>query len=58
MPDDMDLDAGTVISRGARIEDVGAELLELIVRTASGEVTAAERNGHREFAIHRIGPTV
>jgi len=58
MPDDMDLDAGVVLSRGASVEEVGAELLEMIVRVTSGELTCAERNGHREFAIHRIGPTV
>jgi altronate dehydratase large subunit len=58
MPDDMDLDAGGVISRGESVEAVGARLLERVIRVASGELTCAERNGHREFAIHRIGPTV
>jgi len=58
MPDDMDFDAGVVISRGEAVEEVGARLLGEIARVASGELTAAERNGHREFAIHRIGPTV
>jgi len=58
MTDDMDLDAGVILSHGTPVNEVGAQLLELIVRVASGELTAAERNGHREFAIHRIGPTV
>lgn len=58
MPDDMDLDAGGVISRGESVDAVGARLLERVIRVASGELTCAERNGHREFAIHRIGPTV
>jgi len=58
MPDDMDFDAGVVIGEGARVDDVGANLFDLIVRVASGELTCAERNGHTEFAIHRIGPTV
>jgi altronate dehydratase large subunit len=58
MTDDMDLDAGVILTHGAAVEEVGARLLELVARVASGELTAAERNGHREFAIHRIGPTV
>jgi len=58
MSDDMDFDAGVVISRGEAVEAVGARLLQQVVRVASGDLTCAERNGHREFAIHRIGPTV
>jgi altronate dehydratase large subunit len=58
MPDDMDLDAGVVLGKGEAVSDVGARLLDQVIRVASGELTCAERNGHREFAIHRIGPTV
>lgn len=40
MPDIIDLDAGPIISGEATIADVGEQLLDLIVRVASGETTA------------------
>ncbi|MGQ9732068.1 MAG: UxaA family hydrolase [Candidatus Zipacnadales bacterium] len=58
MPDNIDLDAGVVISEGTTVEEVGKRLLEQVIRVASGELTCSERLGHTEFAIHRIGPTV
>lgn len=40
MPDIIDLDAGPIISGEASIAEVGEELLDLIVRVASGETQA------------------
>lgn len=40
MPDIIDLDAGPIISGEATIEEIGEQLLELIVSVASGESTA------------------
>jgi altronate hydrolase len=40
MPDIIDLDAGPIISGEASIEEIGEQLLELIVSVASGETTA------------------
>ncbi len=40
MPDIIDLDAGPIISGEASIEEIGEQLLELIVSVASGESTA------------------
>jgi altronate dehydratase len=33
-------------------------LLDEILAVCSGKETAAERLGHREFAIHRRNPTI
>ena len=45
MEEDMDLDAGDIVARGTPIEEKGEELLDLMVRTASGERTKSERQG-------------
>ena len=58
MRDDMDFDAGVVISGGRTVQEVGDALFERVLAVASGEPTCSERLGHAEFAIYRIGPTV
>jgi altronate dehydratase large subunit len=58
MPDDMDFDAGMVLSEGRDVAEVGRSLFGFIVAVASGKLTSAERLGHAEFAVTRIGPTV
>ena len=52
----IDYDAGRVLQDG--VEDSSAELLSLMTRVASGEATAAERNGEREIAIWKRGVTL
>jgi len=54
--DDMDLDAGTMISAGESLVSVGQRIFDEIVAAASGKQTAAETWGHKEFAINVIGP--
>lgn len=56
LSDFIDVNAGKVIE-GAKIEAVAEEIFDLLVRVCSGERTAAEVNGCREFAINRIGAT-
>ena len=53
----IDFDAGTVLS-GTPLEAAADALLELVVRTASGEPTRAELNGEREIAIWKSGVTL
>ncbi|MEJ6388747.1 UxaA family hydrolase [Gymnodinialimonas ulvae] len=57
MPDDMDLNCGDVVSEGVPLADKGAELLDLIVATASGQVTKSEALGlgDNEFVPWQIG---
>jgi len=51
MPEDMDVDAGRVLNGEATIDEVAAELLDLVVATAAGRQTASEALGHREFVL-------
>ena len=57
MADNLDINAGTIIDGEESIEQVGRRIFERLVAVASGEQTAAERWGHREFSIGRIAPT-
>ena len=52
----IDFDAGKVLDQGMDASSV--ELLSLITKVASGETTAAERNGEREIAIWKRGVTL
>ncbi|MEO6217047.1 MAG: altronate dehydratase, partial [Sphingomonas sp.] len=49
-------DAGRVLGEG--MEPVADALLDTIRRIASGDETAAERNGEREIAIWKRGVTL
>lgn len=51
MPDVIDVNAGSVVEGTCSVEEVGREILECLLRVASGELTHAERNGHREFSV-------
>jgi altronate hydrolase len=53
----IDFDAGTLLT-GAGMEERSRSLLDLIVATASGQPTCAERNGERELAIWKTGVTL
>jgi altronate dehydratase large subunit len=54
MPDDMDFDAGRVAA-GMRIDQTGAELVDLVVKVANGRHTKAELTRTELFAIHTVG---
>jgi altronate hydrolase len=53
----IDFDAGSLLT-GARMDDVAEALLALVIDTASGRATCAERNGEREVAIWKTGVTL
>lgn len=56
MSDLIDIDAGTIISGEDTIESKGEALLELLIRTASGEVlTKAEQLGQDDFIPWKRG---
>ena len=57
MGEHIDVNAGRIIDDGAEVGAVGREIYDMILAVASGTRTAAERLGHREFGIHRIGYT-
>jgi altronate dehydratase large subunit len=58
MEDDMDVNAGAIVTEGLSIDAVGREIFERIRDTASGKQTAAETEGHGEFALARLGSTL
>jgi altronate dehydratase large subunit len=58
MADNIDLDVSGVLAEGETLGDAADRLFDKVLAVASGEITAAERQGHREFAIHRRNPTI
>ena len=58
MKDNMDVNAGRIADGEATVAEVGREILDLVLRVASGERTASERLGHKEFVPWRIGPVM
>lgn len=58
MSDDMDINAGTVISGDETPRQVGRRIMDEIIEVASGKLTKAEILGHNDFSIWRIGPTM
>jgi altronate hydrolase len=51
MQEDMDFDAGRVISGEVTLPQAGRELAELLVRVAQGEPSKPEQLGHREYFV-------
>ncbi len=58
MRDNMEVNAGAIVDGEKSVAEVGREIFELVLRVASGERTASERLGHREFVPWRIGPVL
>jgi altronate hydrolase len=51
MADDMDVDAGRVLTGDASIDDVAEEILAAVRGVVAGAATASEDLGHREFVL-------
>ncbi len=51
MKEDMDINAGKVLTGQAQLLDVAGEILDTITLTARGERTASEKLGHQEFVL-------
>jgi altronate hydrolase len=60
MEDDMDVNCGVVLDGDATVQQLGAEIFELMLQVASGERTKSERFdfGAAEFAPWQIGATM
>jgi altronate dehydratase large subunit len=58
MRDNMDFDAGGIVSRGESIADVGQRLYGEVLRACSGRLTRSAVLGHPEFGLWRSGPTL
>jgi altronate hydrolase len=56
MPDIIDIDTGPIISGDSTIEKMGEQILDLVVRVASGEVhTKAEQKNQQDFIPWKRG---
>jgi len=58
MADNLDVDVSGIISDAEPLDRAADRLLDELIAVCSGRPTAAERLGHREFAIHRRNPTI
>src|SRR5436309_6338292 len=58
MQDNLDLDVSGVLTGSETLDAAAGRLLDEILAVCGGKPTAAERLGHREFAIHRRNPTI
>jgi (2R)-sulfolactate sulfo-lyase subunit beta len=54
MSEHVDVDVSGVLRRDMTLEEAGDSLIEMIVRTANGRLTAAEALGHREFVLTKL----
>src|SRR5499427_1646489 len=54
MSEHIDLDVSGILRRDMTIPEAGDALIDMIVRTANGRVTAAEALGHREYVMTKL----
>ena len=54
MSEHIDVDSTGLLQREINLDQAGDKLLECMLRTANGRLTAAEALGHREFALTRL----
>jgi (2R)-sulfolactate sulfo-lyase subunit beta len=54
MPEHIDVDVSGILRRDLTISDAGDALIQNIVRTANGRLTASEALGHREFSMTKL----
>ena len=57
MPDDMDINCGDIVTGGVSMEAKGREILDMVLRVASGEKSKSEALGlgDNEFVPWQIG---
>ena len=54
MSEHIDYDCTGLLQREKNLDQTGEELLEVMLRTCNGRLTAAEALGHREFVLTRL----
>jgi altronate hydrolase len=58
MSGNMDVNAGAIADGTKSVQEIGAQIFELLLEVASGRRTCAEQLGHHEFVPWRIGPVL
>ncbi len=54
MSEHIDLDVSGLMRREMTMDDAGDALIDMVVRTANGRLTAAEALGHKEFVLTKL----
>jgi (2R)-sulfolactate sulfo-lyase subunit beta len=54
MGEHIDLDVSGILRREQTLDQAGDALIDMIIRTANGRITAAEALGHREFVMTKL----
>ena len=54
MPEHMDVDLSGIMRREMNLDQAGDALLDMMIRTCNGRLTAAETLGHVEFVMTRL----
>jgi (2R)-sulfolactate sulfo-lyase subunit beta len=54
MGEHIDVDVSGVLRRDLTLDTAGDALIDMIIRTANGRLTAAEALGHREFVMTKL----
>ena len=54
MPEHIDVDVTGVLRRDQTLDTAGDALIDMIIRTSNGRLTAAEALGHREFSMTKL----
>jgi (2R)-sulfolactate sulfo-lyase subunit beta len=54
MSEHIDVDVSGILRREMNLDQAGDALLEMMMRTVNGRLTANESLGHREFVFTRL----
>ena len=54
MSEHIDLDVSAILQGEMSLDEAGDKLIEFIIRTCNGRLTAAEALGHREFVLTKL----
>ena len=54
MGEHVDVDVSAILRREMTLDEAGDALLEMVIRTCNGRLTAAEALGHREFVLTKL----
>jgi (2R)-sulfolactate sulfo-lyase subunit beta len=54
MSEHIDVDVSGILRRDMAIPEAGDALIEMVLRTANGRLTAAEALGHREYSLTKL----
>lgn len=51
LQEDMDINAGKILSEGVSLEVVADEIIDTVINTSTGNATCSESLGHKEFVL-------